>query len=133
MEEIRKQICYFLDQNGCFNSTQHGFRSGRSCLSALLDVIDNIMHMLDNYSSHSVDMVYLDFSKAFDKVDHGILLHKLRALGIYGNIGIWLYHFLTKRSYFIRLPGGTSKDHPAISGVPQETVLGPLPFLIIIC
>ena len=63
---IRKQICSFLDQNGCFNSTQHGFRSGRSCLSALLDVFDNIMHMLDN--NPSVDMVYLDFSKAFDKV-----------------------------------------------------------------
>ena len=64
---IRKLICSFLDQNG--------FRSGHSCLSALLNVFDNIMHMLDNYSS--VDVVYLDFSKAFDKVDHGILLHKL--------------------------------------------------------
>ena len=72
---IRKQICSFLDQNGCFNITQHGLRSGRLCLSALLDVFDNNMHMLDN--NPSVDMVYLDFSKAFDKVDHGILLHKL--------------------------------------------------------
>ena len=51
------------------------------------------------------NMVYLDFSKAFDKVDHGILLHKLRALGITGNIGIWLFHFLTDRSHFVRLPG----------------------------
>ena len=58
----------------------------RSCLSALLYVFDNIMHMLD--SNSSVDMVYLDFSKAFDKVDHGILLHKLRALEIAGNICI---------------------------------------------
>ena len=69
---IRKQVFSFLDQKGCLNSTQHGFRPGRSCL---LDVFDNIMHMLD--SDSSVDMVYLDFSKAFDKVDHGILLHKL--------------------------------------------------------
>ena len=53
---IRKQICSFLDQNGCFNSTQHGFRSGRSCLSAILDVFDNIMHMLDN--NPSVVVVY---------------------------------------------------------------------------
>ena len=120
---IRKQVFSFLGQKGCLNSTQHGFRPGRSCLSALLDVFDNIMHMLD--SDSSVDMVYLDFSKAFDKVDHGILLHKLRALGITGNIGIWLFHFLTDRSHFVRLPGGISEDHPVLSGVPQGTVLGP--------
>ena len=63
---IRKQVFSFLYQKGCLNSTQHGCRTGRSCLSALLDVFDNIMHMLD--SNSSVDMVYLNFSKAFDKV-----------------------------------------------------------------
>ena len=68
-------------------------------------------------------MVYLDFSKAFNKVDHGILLHKLRAFGITRRIGIWLFHVLTDRSHFVRLPGGISKDHSVLSGVPQGTVL----------
>ena len=62
------------------------------------------MHMLD--SNSSVDMVYLDFSKAFHKVAHDILLHKLRAVGITGNIGIWLFHYLTDRSHFVRLAWG---------------------------
>ena len=55
------------------NNTQHGFRSGRSCMSALLNVFDYLMNMIDNRTT--VDMIYLDFPKAFDKVNHGIVLH----------------------------------------------------------
>ena len=71
----------------------------------------------------SVDMVYLDFSKAFDKPDNDILLHKLKALGITGNLGMWFYNFLTNRSHFVWLPGGINADSPVLSGVPQGTVL----------
>ena len=116
---IRKQVSSFIDKKDFLNGTQHGFRSGRSCLSALLNVFDDTMHMLDG--GGSVDMVYLDFSKAFDKVDHGILLHKLKALGITGNLRMWFYNFPTNRSNFVRLPGGISTDSPVLSG----TVLGP--------
>ena len=79
-----------------------------------------------------VDMVYLDFLKAFDKVDHDILVHKLKALGISWNLGMWFYNFLTNRSHFVRLPGGISADSPVLSCVPLGTVLGPLLFLIMI-
>ena len=75
------------------------------------------MHMLNGDSI--VDMVYRDFAKAFDKVDHGILLHKVKDLGITDKLGQWCYHFLTNRKYFVRLPGGLSGDHPVISEVPQ--------------
>ena len=63
------------------NPTQHGFRRGRSCLSVLLSIFDDVMQLL-NSGNNTVDMVYLDFAKAFDKVDHGVLLHKIKMLGI---------------------------------------------------
>ena len=59
-----------------------------SCLSALLDVFDELMHMLS--SDTTVAMIYLDFSKAFDKEDHGVLLHMFKYLGITGKLGILL-------------------------------------------
>ena len=102
---VRKQIVAFLISKGYLNTTQHGFGGGRSCLSALLNVFDDIMHLMS--SGNSVDMVYLDFAKAFDKVDHGVLLHKIKTLGIIGRIGVWLYHFLTDSD----VPQGTVLAH----------------------
>ena len=89
------------------NPTQHGFRGGRSCLSALLSVFDNVMQLLSS-GNNTVDMVYIDIAKAFDKVDHGVLLHKIKILGITRKLGVWLYHFLTGRTLFGRLQGGVA-------------------------
>ena len=98
---IRKQIVTFLISKGHLHPTQHGFRGGHSCLSALLSVFDDVIQLL-NSGNNTLDMVYLDFAKAFDKVDHGVLLHKIKMLGITGKLGVWLYHFLTGRTHFVR-------------------------------
>ena len=83
------------------------------------------MHMISNKST--VYMIYLDFSK----VDHGILLHKLRDLGITGRLGLWFFQFLNNRQHYVRIHGGISQPHPVLSGVPQGTVLDPLLFFLL--
>ena len=83
-------------------------------------------------SSMTVDMIYLDFSKEFDKVDHGIVLHRHRDFGITGNLGVWFHQFLSDMTHFVRLAGGVSKDRTVLSGGPHGTILGPLIFIIMI-
>ena len=99
---IRKQIVTFLISNEHLNPNQHGFRGRRSLHSVLLSVFDDVMQLLRS-GNNTVDMVYIDFAKAFNKVDHGVLLQKIKMLGITGKLGVWLYHFLTDRTQFVML------------------------------
>ena len=85
------------------NPKQHGFCSGRSCLSQLLKHHNNILEELEK--SNNVDVIYLDFAKAFDKVDHGILLSKHKKIGING---MWIDNFLSNRQQCVVVNGTTS-------------------------
>ena len=78
------------------------------------------------------DSVYLDFAKAFDKVDLGILSPRMRDMGIYGKVATWIHDFLHDRSQHVLANCIISRKSKIISEVPQGTVLGPICFLILI-
>ena len=120
---LAKNIHQFLEMHQEMNPKQYGFRSGRSCLSQLLEHHNKILEELEK--SNNVDVIYLDFAKAFDKVDDGIVLNKLKKIGINGKIGVWIHNFLSNRQQCAAVNGTTSSEAQVRSGVPQ----GPLLFL----
>ncbi|KAK3894888.1 hypothetical protein Pcinc_001384 [Petrolisthes cinctipes] len=125
---IVSKITTFLESSNQLNKGQHSIRWGRSCLSQLLAHHERIVSALE--TNTMLDVIYLDFAKAFDKVDHGVLLHKLRYLGISGRLGFWTSEFLTNRTQFVAVGGACSDVSSVVSGIPQGSVLGPLLFLI---
>ena len=127
---MHKRLMAFLLNNKSLAEEQYGFRAGRSCEHALLDAQNTLVSSL--HKKQISMLLLIDFSKAFDMVDHDILLNKLQHYGVRGTAHAWFKSYLSRRSQYVTIQGKYSTTMSLKHGVPQGSILGPLLFIIYI-
>ena len=127
---IYTQLSLYFESNKLFSDSQYGFRPNRSTEQATLELTDRIISAMDN---NDVPIgIFLDLSKAFDTIDHAILLSKLEHYGVDGIPLQLVKNYLTNRKQYVKLNEVDSNLLPINTGVPQGSILGPLLFIIYI-
>ena len=127
---IQGRLLSFLNKQGHILSSQYGFRRGHSTYMAILDMVENIRNAWEN-GEHCLG-IFIDFKKAFDTVDHSILLGKLYHLGIRGTPWELIRSYFSNRRQYVVFNGAESSQQEITIGVPQGSILGPLFFLLYI-
>ena len=125
-----KQLFTFFHNNKLLYNSQYGFREGHSTEYATLELVDRII--LDMDKKTTPVNIYLDLSKAFDTLDHHILIKKLEYYGLHGTSLQLMDSFLTNRKQFVEIDESKSDMLLLPTGVPQGSILGPLLFIIYI-
>ena len=118
-----------LNKHNVLDKLQHGFREKRSC-ETLIQLVEDLGRQLS--LGKQTDFIFLDFSKAFDKVNNLKLIYKLYCFGVKGNTLNWIQSFLIGRTKTVALDGESSEEVTVSSGIPQSSVLSPLLFLLYI-
>ena len=125
---VYNKLLNFISDNNILYDHQYGFRKGRSTQQAIITLVDKIAKSQD--IGDIVITLLIDLKKAFDTIDHRILLRKLYSYGIRGSMLKWMESYLTDRSQYVVFDGKVSETRSIECGVPQGSILGPLLFII---